>query len=121
MSRNTIRSMLAIGMLTVTGCANYQSVDGVESLWRDLPADTFEANITTQADVMAALGPPSQLIDLKDQVVFYYLARKRDGKAQILLVWNSVREINQYDRAIFFFDRNGILQSHAYSRREDGS
>lgn len=78
--------------------------------------EQFEVGITTQTDVLEMLGPPSQLIKLDDQVVFYYLAQQNKGSGVILIVWNKVDEKRQYDRAIFFFDNSGVLQDVAYSK-----
>ncbi len=66
--------------------------------------------MTTQAEVLDLLGPPSQLISLRDQTVFYYLTEEMSGKGQIFIVWNQVSAESKYDRAIFFFDAGGVLQ-----------
>lgn len=73
-------------LLLISGCANYGSVDGVDNLWREVPMEQFEVGITTQTDVLEMLGPPSQLIKLDDQVVFYYLAQQNKGSGVILIV-----------------------------------
>jgi len=101
--------------LVLTGCVNFASVDGVDNAWREVPLDQFQEGVTTQADVLAKLGPPSQLISLDKQVVFYYLAQQNTGKGQIFIVWNQMSEENLYDRAIFFFDQDGLLTDVAYS------
>ena len=114
---NMTRIILALLFLLLSnGCANYGSVDGVDNLWREVPMEQFEAGITTQSDVLELLGPPSQLIKLDDQVVFYYLAQQNKGTGMILIVWNKVDEKRQYDRAIFFFDTDGVLQEVSYSK-----
>lgn len=64
---------------------------------------------------MAALGPPSQVIALHDQTLFYYLREQLATKGLFLLLYNQMRENVSYDRAIFFFDRKGILTDFAYS------
>lgn len=53
--------------------------------------EQFEVGITTQTDVLEMLGPPSQLIKLDDQVVFYYLAQQNKGSGVILIVWLLVQ------------------------------
>jgi len=103
-------------LLLVTACAKFGSVDGVENLWREVPIDQFQRGVTTQSDVLELLGPPSQLINLEKQVVFYYLAQQRKGKGMILIVYNQMEEKHQYDRAIFFFDQDGVLQEVSYSK-----
>lgn len=78
--------------------------------------EQFEKGVTTQSDVLEKLGPPSQLINLDNQVVFYYLAQQNKGKGMIFIVWNRIDEKREYDRAIFFFDRGGTLEDVAYSK-----
>lgn len=97
------------------GCANRQSQMGVENRWRADPAPSFAIGKTTQSEVMKALGPPSQVIALHDQTLFYYLREQQKIKALSLLVYNQSRERIMYDRAIFFFDRGGILRDFALS------
>jgi outer membrane protein assembly factor BamE (lipoprotein component of BamABCDE complex) len=109
--------LLCLGHLLVA-CVNYGSIDGVDHVWREIPIEQFEVGVTTQSEVLELLGPPSQLINLDSQVVFYYLARENKGGGQIFIVWNRVRDENRYDRAIFFFDKDVILQDVAYSREQ---
>ena len=114
-----IRSALAlIAALLVSSCASYGSVDGVDNLWREAPIDAFERGVTTQSQVLDELGPPSQLINLQNQTVFYYLTENMTGKGRIFIVWNSVSAETRYDRAIFFFDAEGVLQEYAFSKEE---
>ena len=103
-------------LLLIAACANYGSVDGVDNLWREVPIDQFQKGVTTQSDVLELLGPPSQLISLEKQIVFYYLAQQNKGKGMILIVYNQVNEKRQYDRAIFFFGQDGVLQEVSYSK-----
>ncbi len=105
---------LAPGLL-IAGCVNYGSVDGVSNIWREIPVEQFQQGVTTQSDVLELLGPPSQMIALHNQTVFYYLAQKSKGQGKIFIVWNQAREENLYDRAIFFFDTEGVLQEVSYS------
>lgn len=102
--------------LLIAGCASYGSVDGVDNLWREVSVDQFQKGITTQADVLDELGPPSQLINLDNQTVFYYLTQEISGNGQVFIVWNKVRASSKYDRAIFFFDTDGVLQEFAFSK-----
>lgn len=100
------------------GCASYGSVDGVDNLWRDVPVEQFQKGVTTQADVLELLGPPSQLINLHEQTVFYYLTARTSGQGKIFILWNQVSAESEYDRAIFFFNTAGILQELAYSKEQ---
>jgi hypothetical protein len=53
---------------------------------------------------------------LQDQTVFYYLTENMKGKGKIFIVWNDLRAETRYDRAIFFFDADGVLQEFAFSK-----
>jgi hypothetical protein len=50
--------------------------------------------------------------------VFYYLMEHREGKAGIFLIYNWVKEDTTYDRAIFFFDQNGVLREYGFSKEK---
>lgn len=113
--RRTVSLCTAI---LIAGCASYGSVDGVDNLWRELSTDQFEKGVTTQAEILKQLGPPSQLISLQDQTVFYYLTQEMSGTGKIFIVWNQVIAESKYDRAIFFFDTDGVLQEFAYSKEQ---
>ena len=108
-------AILCVAVL-IAGCASYGSVDGVDNLWREVSVDQFQKGVTTQADVLEQLGPPSQLINLENQTVFYYLTQEMSGSGQIFIVWNRVRASSRYDRAIFFFDTDGVLQEFSFSK-----
>jgi len=101
--------------LLVTSCATKESQMGVKNQWRDSSLPAFEKGRTTQSEVMRVLGPPSQVIGLRDQTIFYYLREQLESKALFLLIYNQTREEITYDRAIFFFDTKGVLQDFALS------
>lgn len=104
----------------VAGCVRYQSLDGVENRWRELPEARLQAGTTTQADILDWLGPPSQVIALGDQTVFYYLSQKKSGEAKVLILWNQASDRTRYDRAVFFFDTNGVLTEYAIRDEASG-
>ncbi len=118
LSRGFSACCLLLGLGLLTGCVSFKSADGVDNVWREIPLESFQAGVTTQAEVLDQLGPPSQLISIDDGVVFYYLAEKGAGRGQILVVWNRREETTTYDRAIFFFDSDGVLQDAAYSKEQ---
>jgi len=103
------------GLVFLPACANKQSQMGVQNKWRAASPPLFQKGHTSQSEVMAALGPPSQVIALHDQTLFYYLREQLRTKAVFLLLYNRTRENVSYDRAIFFFDKNGVLSDFAYS------
>jgi outer membrane protein assembly factor BamE (lipoprotein component of BamABCDE complex) len=117
----TVSRMTALfGVILLAGCASYGAVDGVDNLWREVSVDEFEKGVTTQSDVLDRLGPPSQLINLQNQTVFYYLTEEMSGQGKIFIIWNQASAESKYDRAIFFFDTDGVLQEFAYSKEEIG-
>jgi hypothetical protein len=71
---------------------------------------------TTRSDSLNALGPPSQVIGLRDQTVFYFLKASGKGRGPIFIVYNKPDEKVTHDRAIFFLGENGPLRGHALGR-----
>jgi len=65
---------------------------------------------------MSALGPPSQVIALQEQTIFYYLREQSRTKGFFLIIYNQTRQEIMYDRAIFLFNRQGVLSDFAYSQ-----
>ena len=106
-------------LLLLGACVKYQSLDGVENTWRELPADRIQVGTTTQTDILDWLGPPSQIIAIGEQRVFYYLSQKQSGQAKVLIIWNDAVDQTRYDRAVFFFDPEGVLTE--YSIRDEAS
>src|SRR4051794_30085824 len=100
----------------LAGCVSKRSEMGVENQWRGTPAPTFEKGRSTQSDVMRSLGPPSQVIALHEQTLFYYLREQSRSKAIYLAIYNQTRQQIDYDRAIFFFNKQGTLTDFAYSK-----
>ena len=119
MFQKTYVTLIAAALvLLLSGCRSFASVDGVNNLWREVPVDQFQKGVTKQSDVLELLGPPSQLINLHDQTVFYYLTEHTSGQGKIFILWNQISAESEYDRAIFFFDTDGVLQELAYSKEE---
>lgn len=111
-----VKWLSVLAVLTLVGCASWKSDSGVDNAWRAADATEWVVGKTTEAEVADALGPPSQLIGLENETVFYYLREHKQGKGLILLVWNWGYTSAIYDRAIFFFDKQGVLTKHSYSR-----
>jgi outer membrane protein assembly factor BamE (lipoprotein component of BamABCDE complex) len=108
--------LLILPALLLAGCISERSESGVLNTWRDSALPAFEVGKTTQAEVARALGPPSQLINLSNRVVFYYLRERSRSKGFILIVYNENDVRVSYDRAIYFFDESGVLEDYALSR-----
>jgi hypothetical protein len=100
----------------LAGCVSKRSEMGVENKWRGPSSPVFEKGRSTQAEVMRSLGPPSQVIALHDQTLFYYLREQSRTKSFYLIVYNQTRQQIAYDRAIFFFNKQGVLTDFAYSK-----
>ena len=114
-SRNLIPVLIAACLWSLTGCLSKSSEMGVQNHWRDPALPAFEKGRTTQSDVMRALGPPSQVIALQDQTLFYYLREQSRTSAMFLIFYNQTRQQILYDRAIFFFNKQSVLTDFAYS------
>lgn len=102
-------------LVVLAGCASYSGNNGVENRWRSETVPEWAAGKTTEQDVADFLGPPSQLINLDEETVYYYLREHRNGKGLILLIYNWGSQDLTYDRAVFFFDKKGVLTKHSYS------
>lgn len=104
----------AIALLVLAaGCAQYQNKRGVEVTWQPEVVERFQAGTTTRREVMAELGPPSQVISLDGETVLYYLYERSDGDGLILVLYNQFKVDTRYDRAVFFFDDNDRLTDYA--------
>jgi len=107
--------IIAATLVILAGCASFERTRGVDNLWRDPAVPAPVVGQTTQAEILGALGPPSQVIGLRDQTVFYYLRENDTGRGGIFIVYNWLKEDVTYDRAIFFFDAAGVLQDYGFS------
>jgi outer membrane protein assembly factor BamE (lipoprotein component of BamABCDE complex) len=105
----------------LAGCTRAQSQRGVEPTWLSVPGDAFSVDSTHKSQVMALLGPPSQVITHSDGEIFYYLHESAVTRGTILLVYNTVTTTTSYDRAIFFFDRDGVLRDFSTAAASVGS
>jgi len=102
----------------ITACAQYENKRGVDVNWQSSVTSQLVKGESTRSDVLNLLGPPSQVISLEDETVFYYLFEHSDGDGLILIVYNRLRVDTSYDRAIFFFDENERLTDYATHIRE---
>lgn len=96
------------------GCVNYTRESGVENLWRQ--PQSFINGSTTSKQVLAAIGPPSQVMAVGDKTIYYYLKEHVTRQGLILLIYNNTEEVSQFDRAIFIFNQQDILEDFAYSK-----
>jgi outer membrane protein assembly factor BamE (lipoprotein component of BamABCDE complex) len=107
---NRTRLLVTLACLCLlTGCVKFNSKRGVEVAWQEPITNQFTVGKTTRGTVMKALGPPSQVISLRDETVLYYLFEKSRGEGMILIVYNRIDIDTNYDRAIFFFNDDDVL------------
>jgi outer membrane protein assembly factor BamE (lipoprotein component of BamABCDE complex) len=111
----SVLAALSVCVVLCAGCVSKRSEMGVLNEWRNPSAPVFEKGISTESQVMQALGPPSQVIALNDKTLFYYLREQSKTKSVILLVYNQTRQEITYDRAIFFFNKDSVLTEFSYS------
>lgn len=102
---------LCVGLLGA--CAQYESKRGVEVKWQSDVTDKLTRGESTRANVLALLGPPSQVIALDGETALYYLFEQSQGNGLILILYNRMRIDTRYDRAIFFFDEKDILTEYS--------
>ncbi len=114
--RNRIFLVCVVTLLPmVITCSTKTYHKGVHNIWRDDSLPPFEKGYTTQSEIIEILGPPSQIIALNDQIVFYYMLERGKMNKYFLGIYNWSNEKIRFDRAIFFLDENGVLVEHAYS------
>jgi len=111
-SRCAVLPALAALALTL-GCINTESNRGVEARWHEPGVAEFVPGQTTRNEVMAALGPPSQILTLGEGTAFYYMLELNEASGLILLVYNTRKERTTYDRAVYFFDADDVLTDFA--------
>jgi outer membrane protein assembly factor BamE (lipoprotein component of BamABCDE complex) len=97
----------------LAGCAQYENKRGVEVTWQEKVTGQLQPGQSTRKDVLALLGPPSQVISLEEETVLYYLFEKSKGNGLILIVYNRMQIDTHFDRAIFFFDDRDILTEYS--------
>lgn len=100
---------LILMMFSLTACTQYENKRGVTVLWQPAMLAQLERGVSTRADILDKLGPPSQIITSGDQTALYYLNENARGSGLLLFVYNKVEVDTQYDRAVFFFDDQDLL------------
>ena len=98
--------------ITLQACVQYESKRGVDVNWQSSVTQQLTRGESTRKDVLALLGPPSQVISMEDETVLYYLFERAKGSGLILILYNRMKIDTRYDRAIFFFDENDVLTEY---------
>ena len=113
------RSLRSVALLAITalaaGCFYGHARTGDDNRWReDLD---FERGRTRLDDVLQALGPPTQVLDLGARFAFVYmLEEQRTDGFDLASVFRDTERAFYSDRAVYFFDRAGVLEEMATSR-----
>ena len=102
-----------LGATLLAGCAQYENRRGVEVTWEDKVTSQLQRGHSSRCEVLALLGPPSQVISLEEETVLYYLFEKSKGNGLILILYNRMQIDTHFDRAIFFFNDQDILTDYA--------
>ena len=103
-------------VLLLSGCFNLSDQQGVDNLWRvESNLSDIEKGKTSQEEIIKLFGPPSQIINLDEGSVFYYLLQRKEGRGVFLLLYNFRDEEIIFDRAIFFFNDQGVLTEYGLS------
>ena len=103
----------ALFAMLLSGCVQYDSKRGVEVKWQSAITEQLQKGTSTRGEVLALLGPPSQIISLDEETVLYYLFERTKGNGYILVLYNRFTVDARYDRAVFFFDDNDILRDYS--------
>ena len=96
-------------LLFVGGCAQFVSESGVDVTWDESTVSQFERGVTTRTQVLDTLGPPSQVVAMGDESVLYYLNESSRGQGLVTFVYNRFELNAAYDRAVFIFGSDGVL------------
>ena len=113
MKQSVLLISLALCMTLLGACAQFDSKRGVEVNWQTEVTDKLIKGESTRANVLALLGPPSQVIALDGETALYYLFEQSKGDGLILIVYNRMRIDTRYDRAIFFFNEHDVLTEYS--------
>jgi len=111
----TLALALLVGLWSslLAGCAQYENRRGVEVTWEDKVTSQLRPGQSSRKEVLALLGPPSQVISLEEETVLYYLFEKSKGNGLILILYNRMQIDTHFDRAIFFFDAQDVLTDYS--------
>lgn len=107
-------SLVFLACVVLLGCTMGSRDVGASQQWS---FEKIQINTTTEKQVLELFGPPS-LIDIKsmkDRTIYYYWVEKLKNRSLYLLFYNYWRIDIQYDRAMFIFNKNGILEYYGVS------
>jgi len=109
-----INLVLFLLPLFFMGCTMGNREVGTSKQWS---FDKIQLKTTTEKQLLEVFGPPS-LIDIKsmkDRTVYYYWVERLKNKSLYLFVYNYWNVDIKYDRAMFVFNKEGILEYYGVS------
>ncbi len=112
-------TLLLPGAFLLLGCVQFSGNRGVEVTWHPEAITQLEKGRSTREDVLSLLGPPSQVISLENETVLYYLNERTEFEGAILILFNRFDRATDYDRAVFFFDKDDVLIEYATRIKPD--
>ncbi len=110
------RMAVALTLALLAGCSIADRRAGTPNRWQEVKP-SFVVGRTTEKDVLESLGPPSQVVDLGERTVFYYLLEASHTWELTLILYNQSDTRVKYDRAVFFFNAKGVMEEFAVSAR----
>ena len=99
---------LAAVLTGVAGCGGSNVQAGIPNRWRADQA-SFVVGRTTVDDVLGRLGPPSQIVPLREGSIYYYVLQETSTSTINAIVYESTDTDVVYDRALFHFDAKDVL------------
>ncbi len=118
MSKTIKLATLTLLVSLIAGCSIANRQAGIPNRWQK-EQQAFQVKTTTEQDVLDLLGPPSHLMEIHERTVFYYLLEKDHTEGLYLGVFNYTDTDARFDRAIFIFSQDRLLEEFAVSPRED--
>jgi hypothetical protein len=107
-------------ILLFTGCAMFgksKEHHAFDARW----FDTCAPGTTTAADVVELFGAPSNLVELSNGNAYIYERSVSKGTGIWLVILSFGNYETQYDRVVFFFNKENILTHYGLSMKAGDS
>jgi hypothetical protein len=101
-------------MLLCVGCAMFAKSKEYHGFDADRLA-TFTAGTTTAEEIVGVFGAPSQIAKLSNGNAYVYERSVSKGTGIWLVLVSFGNYETQYDRVVFFFDRQDMLTHYGLS------
>jgi outer membrane protein assembly factor BamE (lipoprotein component of BamABCDE complex) len=112
--------MLAlVSMILVQGCAFSRGTLGEEI--KSEAVSSIKKGVSTQADVLAALGAPDRLLQVNGRDVFQYYRYDAKAGSLLLILVNFSRLTIKSDDLFVILNRDGIVEDIIVSKRTEGA